>query len=201
MGGASDCRLFDITLEGGIAGAAFDRTFYGIVFDSCGGNSAVKDFEVFNVHLEKKFSHYAMQFRSRGDSIIFVHKVSLITPHDKLIDYGTGPIIDSTGAVDYSSGTPHVVLKRFPYKPTGGDNFRATSTATIWRFEDVMVGDTPQPRTPAEFVAATVIWDTATTTIPFYDGFYASPTWNTIVNVPVTGVVPNVGRIAASNLI
>jgi hypothetical protein len=198
---SSDCRLFDITLEGGIGGAAFKRCEYGIIYDSIDGASVVKDLHIYNVHIEKLFNNYVMQFRCTPDTVIFVDKVSLITTESSLIDFGAGPIIDTAGNPVFNLGTPHIVLKRFPYKPVSGDNFRSTSSAAIWRFEDVMVGTAPQPQNPADFVAASVIWDTTPANIPFYDGFYASPSWNTIVNVPVTGVIPNVNRIAASNLI
>ena len=65
-----------------------------------------------------------------------------------------------------------------------------------------MTDNSPQPLTSANFINAPYaanIWDTAPATIPFYDGYYLSPYWNTIQPIPVTGTIPFSTRIIASN--
>ena len=82
--------------------------------------------------------------------------------------------------------------------------FRSTILENNWRITDVTTAFSPDPQNGAQFIAqpaAASIWDTTPATITFYDGFYLSPTWNQIVNVNVTGTIPPIQRIVASNTI
>ena len=204
LAGSSDCDVRNIIFEGGVEGAVIERCYYGLVFDALYNNTVVKDFSLYNVHLEKSFQYYAFQIRAYGDSNNYIGKVTLIATQNfnKILDFGAGPVINASGVQDNMSGTPHAILERFPYKPTNGECFRNTSGAGIWRITDVMTDNSPQPLTGAQFIDGTNgpnIWDIAVATIPFYDGFYLSPSFNTIVNVTVNPVYPSNSRIIASN--
>ena len=201
---SSDCSIRNIVFEGGSElNPAFQRCNYGLVFDSMDA-TVVKDFEIYNIHLEKSFEYYAMQFRTRGDSIIYVGKVTLIATQNfnRLIDFGVGPVFETPSSTVTYSGNPRITVERFPYKPQNGVIFRNNSAASVWRITDVMTDNSTEPVNGTQWIslpAATNIWDTAITPSKVYDGYYNSPTYNTIQPLNISGTIPIAARIVASS--
>lgn len=203
---ASDCSIRNIIFEGGIPGtysSVNERCLYGLIFDTQGA-SVVKDFEIYNVHLEKSFKYAAFFSRTAGDTIVYIGKITLIAVNtgapNCLVDFGSGLVPDTQlGTTGSYGGYPRITVENFPYKPpTGAKIFRHASTGACWRITDVTTGTSAYPNTATEFITAPFaadIWDTSPITYQYYDGNPNNNTYNTIVPITNTGSVPSSGRI------
>jgi len=203
---SSDCSIRNIIFEGGDEGtyaASNERCLYGLFFDTQGA-TVVKDFEIYNVHLEKSFKYAAFFGRALSDTIMYIGKVTLIATNsgapNRLVDFGAGPVPDTQlGTFDSYSGYPRVTVENFPYKPpTGAKIFHSAGSGTCWRITDVTTGTSGYPNTATQFITAPYaadIWNTSAITYQYYDGNPNNDTYNTIVPITGSGVIPSSNRI------
>ena len=157
----SDCVVENVILEGvdaNSSGALGDSPNWGIYFNSR-LNVNVKDFAIYNLHLEKEMKYYAVFIRQTPDAKNEIKKVSL-TPTNNFtrLVYAYTP-----------NGTSITSLTDWPYQPPVGPIFKSVG-GSCWRMTDVFT-PAPQPsgNLAANFAGAndwlstrTDIWDTTT---------------------------------------
>lgn len=113
-----------------------NRCVNGIYFNNQ-GTSVVKDFAIYNVHVEKEFEQYAFKVRASADTQVDIRKIVLIATK-KFVR-----LVESEAIF----GTIRLNLEQFPYQlpSDSGPIFKnfINTGVTAWRVKDIMIVPIP----------------------------------------------------------